>query len=83
MSITHRAEAVKVFAFFNNRIHSLTGKSTHAMIFLAGRILQAVCSLALQKPREVVRMSDFELLTIVFTVMALLISVFALNNRQK
>jgi len=28
-------------------------------------------------------MSDYELLTIVFTVMALLISVFALSNRQK
>ncbi len=35
------------------------------------------------KAKEVMHMSDFELLTIVFTVMALLISVFELNNRQK
>jgi len=35
------------------------------------------------KAKGVIRMSDFELLTIVFTVMALLISVYELNNRRK
>ncbi len=36
---------------------------------------------ALQKP-EVMRMSDFELLTIVFTVMGLLLTAFKLGKKQ-
>ena len=37
----------------------------------------------LYKSREVMRMSDFELLTVVFTVIGLLLTAFALGMKKK
>ncbi len=51
--------------------------------FFGRKVPTGALLLGSTKAEEVMHMSDFELLTVVFTVMALLISVFALNNRQK